>query len=196
MGELVPKSEPLTGSAHLHPGHLSPQPGEAEKRSSGAAEWGAAHVVQLPEDTREHLLEETGASPGNTWELQRSLEPGAACPTPEPHAPGAPRPCHAYDSGIRRVQPGALGAGRGRKGGVPARGGGPGAGAERRDGRRPPAEPGPGPRTCRLQRLWRRRRARIFAHGSSGSSGSGGPDSGRDGRAAALEARGARDLTS
>lgn len=29
MGELVPKSEPLTGSAHLHPGHLSPQPGEA-----------------------------------------------------------------------------------------------------------------------------------------------------------------------
>lgn len=30
MGELVPKSEPLSGSAHLHPGHLSPQPGEAE----------------------------------------------------------------------------------------------------------------------------------------------------------------------
>ena len=30
MGELVPKSEPLSGSAHLHPGHLSPQPSEAE----------------------------------------------------------------------------------------------------------------------------------------------------------------------
>ena len=30
MGELVPKSEPLSGAAHLHPGHLSPQPGEAE----------------------------------------------------------------------------------------------------------------------------------------------------------------------
>lgn len=33
-------------------------------------------MVQLPEDTREHLLEEMGASPGNTWELQRSGEPG------------------------------------------------------------------------------------------------------------------------
>ena len=40
MGELVPKSEPLTGSAHLHPGHLSPQPGEAEV---GGASPGRAH---------------------------------------------------------------------------------------------------------------------------------------------------------
>ena len=45
MGELVPKSEPLTGSAHLHPGHLSPQPGEAEV---GGASPGRAHGPAPP----------------------------------------------------------------------------------------------------------------------------------------------------